>query len=180
MRRVAVTAVLAATVLGTSACSAIPGFSDPNDAEETALAAPADRGPVPTSQRFDEPFPVSGPGWDATVSVSPPRIAEQWVYSDSIVVVDVRAVQASGLPVVEPGEFLAFDPGGRQLERIDNPTGTVPDPLVRSELGYAGAEASGQVVWRMPRGGRIGRIDYTVEDSVYSLTVVRQPEDPMA
>lgn len=178
MRRAALAAVVAVVATATTACSSLPGFGD-EEPVGPAITTEADSGPVPTSQQFDRPFPVSGDGWDATVTMSNLRIITSYVYTDAVVVVDVRAVQAAGQPVIDPGDFRAFDPAGRQFERIEYPKGTVDDPLIRSQLANPGEEVQGMVAWTMPRGTRIGRIDLVTPGTIGSVTVTRQPVDPM-
>lgn len=101
------------------------------------------------------------------------------MYSDDVMVVDVRAVQASGQPELGPADISAFDPAGRPFERIENPAGTVEDPLVPSVLGFPGEEITGMVAWTKPRGARIGRIDVVAPRTIGSITVTRQPDDAM-
>lgn len=178
MRRATLAAVVtAATVTVTSACSS-PLFGDADRGVAVPTAAPA--GPVPSSQQFDRPFPVSGETWDATVTVSGIRIISSPAYTDPVLVVDVRAVQSSGQPELGPADLAAFDPAGRPFERIENPAGTVEDPLVPSVMSTPGEEIRGMVAWTVPRGTRIGRIDVTTPETVGSITVTRQPPDPTA
>lgn len=174
MRRAAPAAVIVALALSLAACSS------EDEGPGTAVPTTTDSGPVATSQQFDRPFPVTGDGWDATVTVSNLRIVPSSVYSDTVVAVDVRAVQASGQPVIEPSDLRAFDPSGRQLERIDNPAGTVEDPLIRSVMATPGEEVRGMVAWTMPPGSRVGRIELVTPGTIGSLTVTRQPADPQA
>lgn len=173
MPRVAPAAVIVAVALSVAACSSDDG---PGTAVPTATAS----GPVATSQQFDRAFPVAGDGWDATVTLSGLRIVPTSAFVDSVLAVDVRAVQASGQPTLDPGDLRAFDPSGRQFERIESPGGTVPDPLVRSVMGSPGQEIRGTVAWKVPRGARIGRIDYVTSRTIGSVTVTRQPVDPSA
>lgn len=171
MHRAVLAAAVAAAAALTGACSV------PEDAASPVpTAAPA--GPVATTQQFDRPFPVSGETWDATVTLSDLRIVPSSVYSDAVVAVDVRAVQSSGQPELGPSAFSAFDPSGRALDRIENPAGTVVDPLVPSVMTTPGEEIRGTVAWTMPRGTRIGRIDLSTPGTVGSVIVTRQPDDP--
>ncbi|WP_291085625.1 hypothetical protein [Dietzia sp. UBA5065] len=178
MRRAALAAVLAAAAVFTTACS--PSIFGDDDTRGVPAPTGSPAGPLPSSQQFDRPFPVAGDQWDATVTLSNLRIVPSSGYTDSIVVVDVRAVQASGQPVLGPADFTAFDPSGRPFERLENPTGTVEDPLVQSVMSFPGEEIRGMVAWKMPRGERIGRIDLVTPRTIGSVTVTRQPVDPMA
>lgn len=177
MRRAVLAAALAAATVFTPACSSVFGDDD-------AVGVPSPTtdsvGPLPSSQQFDRPFPVGGESWDATVTLSNLRIVPSGMYDDAVVVVDVRAVQASGQPTLGPTDFSAFDPSGREFERIENPGGTVDDPLVPSVLGFPGEEIRGMVAWQMPRGERIGRIEVVTPRTIGSVTVTRQPVDPSA
>lgn len=176
MRRAALAAVVTAATVLTSACS--PSLLGDDDERGVPVPTAEPAGPLPSSQQFDRPFPVSGDMWDATVTVSNPRIEPSSAYSDAVLVVDVRAVQSSGQPEVGPADFAAFDPSGRPFVRIDNPAGTVEDPLVPSVMSAPGQEIRGMVAWTVPRGVRIGRIDLTTPGTIASITVTRQPEDP--
>lgn len=173
MRRATLAAVLAAVATLTGACST-------SDADERGVAAPAadHSAPVPMSQQFDQPFPVGGENWDATVTVSNLRIVPGSVYSDTVVAVDVRAVQSAGQPALGPAEFSAYDPAGKEFERIENPAGVVDDPLVPSVMATPGEEIQGMVAWTMPPGARIGRIEMATPRTIGSITVTRQPADP--
>lgn len=106
------------------------------------------------------------------------RIVPSAAYSDAVLVVDVRAVQSSGQPELGPADLTAFDPSGRPFDRIENPAGTVEDPLVPSVMSTPGEEIRGMVAWTVPRGVRIGRIDLTTPGTVGSFIVTRQPDDP--
>lgn len=172
MHRAVLAIVIAAATAMTTACS-----SD----DETGPPVPtaASSGPVATAQQFDRPFPVSGETWDATVTLSNLRIVPSSVYSDQVVAVDVRAVQSSGQPELGPGNFSAFDPTGRPLDRIENPAGIVEDPLVPSVMSTPGEEIRGMVAWTMPSGVRIGRIELATPGTIGSVTVTRQPADPV-
>lgn len=176
MRRAALAAVVTAATVLTSACS--PSLLGDDDERGVPVPTAEPAGPLPSSQQFDRPFPVSGDLWDATVTVSNPRIVSSSAYSDAVLVVDVRAVQSSGQPEVSPADFSAFDPSGRPFVRIENPAGTVEDPLVPSVMSAPGQEIRGMVAWTVPRGVRIGRIDLTTPGTIASITVTRQPEDP--
>lgn len=173
MHRVAPAALFATVALTLTACG-----SDDTEVSTVPTAAPA--GPVATSQQLDRPFPVAGDGWDATVTLSGLRIVPSSVYIDSVLAVDLRMVQASGQPVIDPGDLRAFDPAGRQFERIEYPAGTIPDPLIRSQMTSPGQEIRGTVAWKVPRGTRIGRIDLVTTGTIGSVTVTRQPVDPSA
>ncbi len=178
MRRAVLAAAVAAAAVFTTACSSTGG----DDPGSIGVPAPATgtTGPLPSSQQFDRPFPVAGESWDATVTLSNLRIVPSGQYTDAVVVVDVRAVQASGQPALGPEDFSAFDPSGRAFQRIDSPRGTVDDPLVPSVLNSPGEELRGMVAWQLPRGERIGRIDVVAPRTIGSVTVTRQPVDPTA
>ncbi|WP_206471980.1 hypothetical protein [Dietzia sp. KRD202] len=176
MRRAALAAVVTAATVLTSACS--PSLLGDDDERAVPVPTAEPSGPLPSSQQFDRPFPVSGDLWDATVTVSNLRIEPSSAYSDAVLVVDVRAVQSSGQPELGPADFSAFDPSGRPFERIQNPAGIVDDPLVPSVLATPGEEIRGMVAWTVPRGVRIGRIDVTTPGTIGSFIVTRQPEDP--
>lgn len=178
MRRAVLAAVIVTAAVSTPACSPASLFDD----DSAGVPAPTaeQSGPLPSSQQFDRPFPVAGESWDATVTLSDLRIVPSTMYSDAVVVVDVRVVQAAGQPELGPEDFSAFDPSGRPFERIENPAGTVEDPLVPSVLSFPGEEIRGMVAWTMPRGTRIGRIDVVAPRTIGSVTVTRQPEDPTA
>ncbi|KAA0919793.1 hypothetical protein [Dietzia sp. ANT_WB102] len=175
MRRAVLAAVITAAAVLTSACS--PTFSGEDQRGVPALTTEA-TDPLPSSQQFDRPFPVSGEMWDATVTVSNLRIVPSSAYSESVLVVDVRAVQSSGQPELGPADFSAFDPSGKPFDRIENPAGTVEDPLVPSVLTAPGQEVRGMVAWTVPQGVRIGRIDLTTPGTIGSIIVTRQPDDP--
>lgn len=173
MRRATLAVVLATAATLTGACST-------SEADDRAVAPPAaeNTGPLPSSQRFDTPFPVAGETWDATVTVSNLRIVPSYMYSDTVFAVDVRAVQSAGEPALGPADFTAYDPSGREFERIENPAGTVDDPLVPSTMTFPGEEIRGMVAWTMPPGARIGRIELSTERTIGSFIVTRQPVDP--
>ena len=175
MRRAALAAVVTAATVLTSACS--PSLLGDDD---TAVPVPTTEpaGPLPSSQQFDRPFPISGDLWDATVTVSNLRIVQSSSYTDPVLVVDVRAVQSSGQPEIGPADFSAFDPSGRPFDRIASPAGTVEDPLVPSVMASPGQEIRGMVAWTVPRGVRVGRVDVTTPGTIGSITVIRQPADP--
>lgn len=178
MRRVASAAMLTAAVAFAGACSASPFGSD--ERRTTAPPAPSPAGPVPTSQQFDRPFPVAGESWDATVTLTNLRIVPTSAYADTVLAVDVRAVQSAGQPELGPYSISAFSPSGEAFERIESPAGLVADPLVPSVLTYPGEEISGMVAWKMPTGGRIGRIEVASPRTLASITVTLQPVDPSA
>lgn len=175
MRRATLVAVLTAAATLTGACST-------SEANDRGVAPPVaeQSAPVPTSQQFDRPFPVAGENWDATVTLSNLRIVPSSVYSDTVVAVDVRAVQSAGQPTLAPAEFSAYDPTGKQFERIEKPAGIVDDPLVPSVMAAPGEQIEGTVAWTMPRGARIGRIEMATPRTIGSITVTRQPADPTA
>ncbi|MBB1023859.1 MULTISPECIES: hypothetical protein [unclassified Dietzia] len=179
MRRAVLAAVIVSAAVSAPACSPASLFGD-DDTVGVPVQTGEQSGPLPSSQQFDRPFPVAGDAWDATLTLSDLRIVPSTVYSDAVVVVDVRVVQASGQPELGPEDFSAFDPAGRPFERIENPTGTIEDPLVPSVLSFPGEEIRGMVAWTMPRGHRIGRIDVVTPRTIGSVTVTRQPEDPAA
>ncbi|AWH95341.1 hypothetical protein [Dietzia psychralcaliphila] len=179
MRRAVLAAVIVAAAVSAPACSPASLFGD-DDSGAIPVPTAQQSGPLPSSQQFDRPFPVSGESWDATVTLSNLRIVPSTAYSDAVVVVDVRVVQASGQPELGPDDFSAFDPSGRPFERIESPAGTIDDPLVPSVLSFPGEEIRGMVAWTMPRGHRIGRIDLVAPRTIGSVTVTRQPEDPTA
>lgn len=174
MRRAALVAVVTAATMLTSACSLF------GDGERRGVPAPAaaPSGPLPTSQQFDRPFPVSAENWDATVTVSNLRFVQSYSYRDPVLVVDVRAVQSAGQPEIGPEDLTAYDPSGRPFERIADPSGAVPDPLVPSVMTTPGQEINGMVAWTVPRGERVGRIELTSPSTIGSITVTRQPVDP--
>lgn len=174
MRRAVLATVIVAVAVSTPGCS----LFDDDEPRGVPVPSAQDSGPIPSSQRFDSPFPVAGEAWDATVTLSNLRIVPSTVYSDAVVAVDVRAVQSSGQPELGPADISAFDPAGRPYERIENPAGTVEDPLVPSVLGFPGEEITGMVAWTMPRGERIGRIEVVAPRTIGSITVTRQPIDP--
>lgn len=178
MRRAALAAVIVAVTSSTTACSLLSAPEETTG--RTAVADDAQRGPVPTSQQFDRAFPVAGESWDATVTMSNLRIIPSSTYTDSVVAVDVRAVQAAGEPTIDPVDFRAYDPSGEEFERIENTGGTVDDPLIQTVMGSPGQEVRGTVAWTMRRGARIGRIDLTTPRTIASLTITRQPVDPAA
>lgn len=175
MRRAALLATITAATVLTGACSSLLG-----DDDRRGVPAPASApsGPVPTSQQFDRPFPVSADTWDATVTVSNLRLVQTYSYPDPVLVVDVRAVQSAGQPELGPEDLHAYDPSGRPFERIDDPAGVVPDPLVPSRMTTPGQEIRGMVAWTVPPGTRVGRIELTAPSTIGSITVTRQPVDP--
>ncbi|MDX2355319.1 hypothetical protein [Dietzia sp. PP-33] len=177
MRRAALAAVIVAATASAPACSPASLFSG-DDTTGVPVPTAQPSGPLPSSQQFDRPFPVAGEDWVATVTLSNLRIVPSTTYSDAVVAVDVRAVQASGRPALGPGDISAFDPSGRPFEQIGNPAGIVEDPLVPSVLDYPGEEIRGMVAWTMPRGQRIGRVDLVAPGTIGSITVTRQPADP--
>lgn len=170
--------LLAAAMVLTS-CGMVESLTGTNDYSIPDDAV-AHEGLVPVSREFDAPFDVSFDGGAGTVTLTAPRIVQNWVHDEAVVVVDVRVVQSAGEPLITPDLFNAFDPGGRMFERAPNPTGNVTDPLVETRATSPGQEISGQVAWLMPRGDRIGRVDVAAPGTLAMLTVVRQPEDPMA
>lgn len=176
MRRALLAIVLTAVTVPLTACSSSLFGDDttPAISEPSANAS----GPLPTSQRFDQPFPVSGDAWDATVTLSDLRIISSG--SDPLVVVNVRAVQSAGEPAIGPENFTAFNPAGKPLQRLESPAGTVPDPLVPSVMTAPGEEITGMVAWTLPRGVRIGRIDMVTPGTISSVIVTRQPNDSTA
>lgn len=176
MSRAVLLTVLTVATVSLSACSSsVFGDDSPRaTAEPTATTS----GPVPSSQQFDRPFPVAGDAWNATVTLTNLRLDSARSGSDPVLVVDVRAVQSSGQPTIGPEDFTAFDPGGRPFERIENPAGTVADPLVPSVMTTPGQEIRGMVAWAVPRGARIGRIDMVTPETISSVIVTRQPADP--
>lgn len=178
MRRALLAILLTATVVPLTACSSSLFGGDTT--QSTASPTATRSGPLPTSQRFDQPFPVAGDAWDATVTLSDLRIVPSRAGSDPMVVVGVRAVQSSGEPTISPEDFTAFDPAGRPFERVENPAGTVPDPLVPTVMTSPGQEINGMVAWTMPQGARVGRIDMVTPGTISSAIVTRQPVDPMA
>lgn len=178
MRRAVFAAVLTVTTALSGACAALPFGSD--DSHSTHQPAPTQTGPVPTSHQFDQPFPVAGDSWDATVTLSDLRIVPSSVYSDTVLAVDVRAVQSAGQPELGPDDFSAYSPAGTRYERIQSPAGIVADPLVPSVMTSPGEEIRGMVAWTMPPGERVGRIEVTSPRTLASLTVTRQPADPSA
>ena len=173
MRRVAIAAMLTVTMAVVGACSG-------SNERRTAPPATAAAGPVPTTQQFDRPFPVAGESWDATVTVSNLRIVPASAYADTILALDVRAVQSAGQPEIGPAAITAYSPSGAPYELIKSPAGLVSDPLVPSVMNSPGEELQGMVAWRMPEGGRIGRIEVTTPRTLASITVTRQPVDPSA
>ena len=171
MRRVVLAAVLASLALTVVACG---------DEGHTEAVPSTTQGPMPTTHVFDQPFAVSPDGGEATITLSGLRVTTSSAYKDDLLVVDLRAVQSAGAPSINPADVHAFDPGGDELERLEYPKGTVPDPLVQSTLQAPAQEVRGMVAWKLPQGMRVGRIDYRTPRSVASLTVVRQPTDPDA
>lgn len=179
MRRAVLVAVLASATAFTTACSSSSLFGD-DSARATAVPTANPAGPMPSSQQFDRPFPVAGEDWDATVTLSGLRIVPSSAHADRIVGVDVRAVQSSGQPEIGPADVTAFDPAGQPFGQIADPAGTVDDPLVPSVITSQGQAIEGMVAWAMPDGARIGRIDVVTPGTDVSVTVTRQPVDPMA
>lgn len=178
MRRAAfVVAVTAVTALS-SACATLPFGSD--DRQPMPPPASSQVGAVPTSQQFDHPFPVAGDTWDSTVTLSDLRIVPSSTYTDTVLAVDVRAVQSAGQPELGPDDISAYSPSGARFERIENPAGLVADPLVPSVMTSPGEQIQGMVAWTMPPGSRIGRIEVASPRTLASITVTRQPVDPSA
>lgn len=176
MRRVVLAAILAATAAVSGACSSSPFGSDEH--RPTHAPAGSAAGPVPTSQQFDRPFPVAGESWDATVTLSNLRIVPASAYADTVLAVDVRAVQSAGQPEIGPATITAYSPSGAQFERIEDPAGLIPDPLVPTVMTSPGQEIRGMVAWKMPATDRIGRLEVTTPRTLASVTVTLQPVDP--
>lgn len=173
MRRVAIAAMLTATMAVTGACS-------DSDQRRTAPPATTASGPVATTQQFDRAFPVSGENWDATVTLSNLRIVPTSAYADTVFALDVRVVQSAGQPEFGPDSISAYAPSGDEYVLIESPAGLVNDPLVPSVLTSPGQEIQGMVAWRMPEGARIGRVEVTTPGTKASVTVTLQPVDPSA
>lgn len=178
MRRAALAAALTATAVLSGACSGLPFGSD--DRRTALPASVAPDGSVPTSRQFDQPFPVAGDSWDATVTLSNLRIVPTSAYTDTVLAVDVRAVQSAGQPEIGPDDLAAYSPSGTRFEQIGNPAGIVADPLVPSVMTAPGEQIQGMVAWTMPPGERIGRIELVSPRTLASITVTRQPTDPSA
>lgn len=178
MRRAALTVVLTAATALSSACASLPFGSDDN--RSMVPPAPSQVGPVATSHQFDQPFPVAGDSWDATVTLSNLRIVPSSAYADTVLAVDVRAVQSAGQPELGPDDLAAYSPSGDRFERVQSPAGLVADPLVSSVMTSPGEQIQGMVAWTMPPGGRIGRIEVASPRTLASITVTRQPADPSA
>lgn len=176
MRRALLAIVLTAVTVPLTACSS----SLFGDDSTRAISEPSaqEAGPLPTSQRFDQAFPVSGDAWDATVTLSNLRIISSG--SDPLVAVDIRAVQSAGEPTIGPENFTAFNPAGKPLTRLESSAGAVPDPLVPSVMTAPGEEITGMIAWTLPPGMRIGRIDMVTPGTISSVIVTRQPVDPAA
>ena len=90
MRRAALVATLTAVMVVSGACASLPFGSDEG---RTVPPATTPSGPVATSRQFDQPFPVAGDSWDATVTLSNLRIVPSSAYEGTVLAVDVRAVQ---------------------------------------------------------------------------------------
>lgn len=178
MRRAAFAVILMATTALSGACTSLQSSSD--EPHTTPPPASPQGGPVPTSRQFDHPFPVAGDSWDATITLSNLRIVPSSAYADTVLAVDVRAVQSAGQPELGPDDISAYSPSGAQFERIASPAGLVADPLVASVMTSPGEEIQGMVAWAMAPGERIGRIDVTSPRTLASITVTRQPVDPSA
>lgn len=174
MRRAAFTVVLTAVTALSGACANLPFGADERATEPPA---PSQAGPVATSHQFDQPFPVAGDSWDATVTLSNLRVVPSNAYTDTVLAVDVRAVQSAGQPELGPDDLAAYSPSGARFERIQSPAGLVADPLVPSVLTSPGEQIQGMVAWTMPPGGRIGRIEVASPRTLASITVTRQPVD---
>lgn len=170
--------LLAASMVLTS-CGMVESLTGTDD-HSIPEDAVEHEGLVPVSREFDAPFDVSFDGGSGTVTLTAPRIVQNWVHDEAVVVVDVRVVQSAGEPLVVPEMFNAFDPAGAMFERAPGGTGNVNDPLVETRASSPGEEITGQVAWLVPRGERIGRVDVAAPGTLAMLTVVRQPEDPMA
>lgn len=177
MRRAALAVTLAAVAVVSGACANLP-FS--SDERHTMPPAPTQAGPVATSQQFDRPFPVAGDSWDATVTISNLRIVPSSAYADTVLAVDVRAVQSAGQPELGPDDISAYSPSGTEFDRIPSPAGLVADPLVPSVMTSPGQAIQGMVAWTMPPGERIGRIEMASPRTLASITITRQPVDPSA
>lgn len=178
MRRVVLAVILTTTTAVSSACSSMPFGSDED--RPTQAPASSDERPLPTSQQFDRPFPVAGESWDATVTLSNLRVVPASAYTDTVLAVDVRAVQSAGQPEIGPGALTAYSPSGVQFERIENPAGLVTDPLVPTVMTSPGQEVRGMVAWKMPATDRIGRLDISTPRTLASVTVTLQPVDSSA
>lgn len=178
MRRAALTVVLTAVTALSGACADLPFGSD--DGRTMPPPASSQDGPVATSHQFDKPFPVAGDSWDATVTLSDLRIIPSSTYTDTVLAVDVRAVQSAGQPELGPDDLAAYSPSGARFERIQSPAGLVADPLVPSVMSSPGEQIQGMVAWTMPPGERIGRIEVASPRTLASITVTRQPVDPSA
>lgn len=177
MRPAALPAALTMAAVLCAACSpgAVLGDDEPVGVPVPSTAAVA---LIPSSQQLDRPFPISGESWDATVTLTGLRFVPSPEPSQTVVAVDVRAVQSSGRPELGPADFAAYDPSGTPLTRIDSPAGIVVDPLVPSVLDSPGQELRGTVAWTMPRGSRIGRVELASPRAIGSVIVTRQPVDP--
>lgn len=178
MRRAAFAALLTATTVLSGACTSLPFGTD--DQRTMPPPTAAQDGPVATSRQFDQPFPVAGDTWDATLTLSNLRIVPASAYTDTVLAVDVRAVQSAGQPELGPADISAYSPSGTRFEQIENPAGIVADPLVPSVMTSPGEQIQGMVAWTMPRGQRIGRIEVSSPRTLASVTVTRQPVDPSA
>lgn len=124
MRRAALTVALTVVTALASACANLPFGSD----DDRTMAPPASSqvGPVATSHKFDQPFPVAGDSWDATVTLSNLRIIPSSAYADTVLAVDVRAVQSAGQPEFGPDDLAAYSPSGTRFERIQSRPGSWP------------------------------------------------------
>ena len=177
MRRAALAVTLTAVTVASGACASLPFGSDEG---RTVPPAATPTGPVATSQQFDQPFPVAGDSWGATVTLSNLRIVPSSAYEDTVLAVDVRAVQSAGQPELGPDDISAYSPSGTKFDRIQSPAGLVADPLVPTVMTSPGQSIQGMVAWTMPAGDRIGRIDVSSPRTLASITVTRQPVDPSA
>lgn len=178
MRRAALAVTITAVTALSGACASLPFGSE--ERHTMPPSAPTPAGPVATSQQFDNPFPVSGDAWDATVTLSDLRVVPSSTYTDTVLAVDLRAVQSAGQPELGPDDVSAYSPSGMKFERIQSPAGLVADPLVPTVMTAPGQQIQGMVAWTMPPGDRIGRIEVASPRTLASITVTRQPVDPSA
>ena len=145
MRRAALAVTLTAVTVASGACASLPFGSDEG---RTVPPAATPTGPVATSQQFDQPFPVAGDSWDATVTLSNLRIVPSSAYEGTVLAVDVRAVQSAGQPELGPDDISAYSPSGTKFDRIQSPAGLVADPLVPTVMTSPGDP--GMVAWTIP------------------------------